>query len=125
MRPTKGISVDGGCSGNPGIAYYRAVDIATGEELFSEDIGIATNNIAEFLGLCHAIFKYPNEQIYTDSRTAIAWVKKKKANSTFSGEVSDRVKKAELMLQNIKYATIIKWETKLWGEIPADFGLKS
>ena len=36
-----------------------------------------------------------------------------------------RVKKAELMLQNIKYATIIKWETKLWGEIPADFGLKS
>jgi ribonuclease HI len=124
MKPTKGISVDGGCSGNPGLAYYRAVDIATGQELFREDIGMGTNNIAEFLGLCHAIFKYSNETIYTDSKTAIAWVKKRKANSSFSGDINERVRKAEVMLQKIKLPIIEKWETKLWGEIPADFGLK-
>jgi ribonuclease HI len=129
MKPKEGIAVDGGCSGNPGRAYYRAVDIATGKELFREEIGVATNNIAEFLGLCHAIhyvntnkIKHP---IYTDSRTAMSWVKNKKANSSFSENVIDeRLRKAETFLRILNFSNIRKWETKLWGEVPADFGLK-
>ena len=122
MRPKQGISVDGGCSGNPGKAYYRAVDIATGKELFSNSIGEATNNIAEFIGLCHAIRDYPNSIIYSDSITAISWVKKKKANSSYE---YPRLEKIEVWLNTLdKLPKIEKWLTKEWGEIPADFGLK-
>lgn len=125
MKPTKGISVDGGCSNNPGQAYYRAVDIATGKELFNVKIGIATNNIAEFLGLCHALHAFPNDIIYTDSITAIAWVRNKKAKSSFSGEdINKRLASAEKWLGTLKETKITKWDTKKWGEIPADFGLK-
>lgn len=125
MKPTKGISVDGGCSGNPGVAYYRAVDIATGEELFREDIGIATNNIAEFLGLCHALFKYKDEVIYTDSITALAWVRNKKAKTSFSSpHIDERIRKAEAWLKTLSNYNVQKWDTKKYGEIPADFGLK-
>src|SRR5215217_3081082 len=101
MRPSKGISVDGSCRGNPGKAAYRAVDIETGKELFNIDIGIATNNIAEFLGLCHVLYAYPNHTIYTDSVTAISWVKNKKAKTSFSGEeINKRITKAETWLKD-------------------------
>lgn len=122
MKPKEGISVDGGCSGNPGQAYYRAVDIATGKELFNIKIGKATNNIAEFIGLCHAIRDFPNSTIYSDSVTAISWVKNKRANSSYN---YPRLKKVENWLNTLsKIPKIEKWKTKEWGEIPADFGLK-
>lgn len=122
MKPTKGISVDGGCSGNPGLAYYRAVDIETGKELFRNNIGQATNNIAEFIALCHAIRDYPDSTIYSDSITAISWVKNKKAKSSFH---YPRLEKIENWLRTLnEMPKIQKWLTKEWGEIPADFGLK-
>lgn len=130
MKPNKGISVDGGCSGNPGLAYYRAVDIENGKELFRVDIGVATNNIAEFLGLCHAIFyarkNNIKQPIYTDSKTAMAWVKNKKAKTSFSeSSINNRLRDAEGYLKTINDLDIRKWETHLFGEIPADFGLKN
>mgnify|MGYP003616892205 CR=1 FL=1 len=122
MKPKEGISVDGGCSGNPGKAYYRAVDIATGKELFKNNIGIATNNIAEFIALCHAIRDFPTSTIYSDSVTAMAWVKNKKANSSYE---YPRLEKIEDWLKTLdKLPKIEKWRTKEGGEIPADFGLK-
>jgi ribonuclease HI len=122
MKPTNGIAVDGGCSGNPGLAYYRIVDIATNEELVRKDIGEATNNIAEFIGLCHAMKDYPNAVIYSDSITAISWVRKKKPNSSFEYQGLLALK---FWLENLKkQPEIRKWETKNWGENPADFGLK-
>jgi ribonuclease HI len=130
MKPNKGIAVDGGCSGNPGQAYYRGVDIETGKELFRYNIGEATNNIAEFLAICNAIY-YRNTMkldlvIYSDSQTAIAWVKHKIANSTYSNEyIEPRIRKAEQFLKSNKFEKIEKWITKSWGEIPADFGLKN
>lgn len=122
MKPTKGIAVDGGCSGNPGKAYYRAVNIDTGEEVFRKDIGIATNNIAEFIGLCNAIRDFPDETIYSDSVTAMSWVKNKRANSSFD---FPRLKLVEDWLKTLdKMPKIEKWQTKEWGENVADFGLK-
>jgi ribonuclease HI len=122
MKPKQGISVDGGCSGNPGKAYYRAVDIETGKELFKNNIGNATNNIAEFIAICHAIRDYPNSIIYSDSITAISWVRNKKSNSSFH---YPRLEKIEGWLKTLdKMPKIEKWKTKEWGEIPADFGLK-
>jgi ribonuclease HI len=121
-KPTSGIAVDGACSGNPGQAEYKIVDIATGKTLVSRKIGIATNNHAEFIGLCHALYSYPNEAIYSDSVTAISWVKNKKVNSKHPHPDVDRCIK---MLEGLnKKVEIIKWDTRVYGEIPADFGRK-
>lgn len=129
MKPNKGIAVDGGCSGNPGLAYYRGVDIETGEELFKVDIGEATNNIAEFLAICHALhYQIKNNisvPVFSDSQTAISWVNKSNANTTFVGEeINSRLRKAEQFLRTVGNRDIKKWDTKKFGEIPADFGLK-
>lgn len=135
MKPTKGICVDGSSRGNPGIAGYQAVDIETGKELFKVNIGISTNNIAEFIGLVHAISyarKNGYDAIYSDSQTAIAWVRNRKAKSTLV--MNDKTKKSieyversEKYLQTLEpgfFKLINKWETKLWGENQADFGFK-
>ncbi len=127
MRPTKGISVDGGTQGNPGICFYRGVDIESGEILFQNNLGMGTNNIAEFLGLCHAIFYVDKNNldldIYSDSITALSWVRKKRHKSSFIGPVITRMDRAcEFLRTSNKVPK--KWITDQWGEIPADFGRK-
>lgn len=125
-KPSRGIAVDVGTSGNPGFTFYRLVDIETKEQLAYAEIGHATNNIGEFLALCHGIHyvlsNKLNLPIYSDSQTAISWVKKKKTNSKFD---HPRLKTAEKYLESLKTVPIFaKWLTKEWGEIPADFNRK-
>jgi ribonuclease HI len=94
----------------------------------------ATVNVGEFLALVHglALLKKQGSKIpvYSDSRTAIAWVKKKSANSKMphtenNKELFDLIRRAEKWLQENSYENeILKWETRFWGEIPADFGRK-
>lgn len=94
----------------------------------------ATNNIGEFLAIVHALahLKKHNSSlpIYSDSRTAISWVKNKKANtkleeSAGNEEVFDLLERAVKWLQENTYPNkILKWETDYWGENPADFGRK-
>ena len=68
--------------------------------------------------------------IYSDSRTAISWVRKKKCNTRLkesdkNRELFELIRRAEDWLQNNHYITpVVKWETRAWGEIPADFGRK-
>ena len=60
----------------------------------------------------------------------MSWVRKKKCNTKLSRipknkPVFDLVDRAVNWLNNNTYTTVIvKWETKAWGEIPADFGRK-
>ena len=130
------IAVDGACSGNPGLMEYRGVYSKTGEELFRQGpFKNGTNNIGEFLALVHglAFLKQKNSPlpIYTDSKTALAWIKAKKARTRLEKNNSnailfDLIARAEIWLQQNKYTTqILKWETTVWGEIPADFGRKT
>lgn len=129
------ICVDAACSGNPGEMEYRAVDTWSHEEIFrSELYPVGTNNIGEFLGIVHALAIYhkdsPGLTIYTDSRIAMGWVKSKTMKSKLNrNEKTARlwrvVNRAERWLRNNEYNNPIKkWETKRWGEIPADFGRK-
>jgi ribonuclease HI len=129
------LSVDAACSGNPGVMEYRGVYSKTGEEIFHQGpFKEGTNNIGEFLALVHglAFLKQKNSPlpIYTDSKTALAWVKFKKAKTKLEKNTSnevlfDLITRAEGWLQNNQYNTpILKWETSVWGEIPADFGRK-
>lgn len=122
------IVVDGYCLGNPGQAGYKGVNLDTYEVLFEEHIGTATNNIAEYLAICHA-FHYLKKrnlplQVWSDSQTAISWIKKKKVNSTYKGEITNRLKNAEKFANEITEYTLTKWDTKSLGENPADFGNK-
>jgi ribonuclease HI len=129
------ISVDAASSGNPGVMEYQGVDTKTGKKLFKQGpFPQGTNNIGEFLALVHglAFLKERNSDriIYTDSRTAMSWVRKKNCNTKLAKteknkDVFELIERAIEWLKNNSYATIIvKWETKDWGEIPADFGRK-
>ncbi len=129
------ISVDAASSGNPGKMEYRGVETKSKKQLFIQGpFEQGTNNIGEFLALVHglAFLKKHNSNliIYSDSKTAISWVKKKTCNTKLQRNaknktVFDLVDRAVIWLKNNSYTTIIvKWETKAWGEIPADFGRK-
>lgn len=130
------IAVDGACSGNPGLMEYRGVDVMTGAELFRQGpFQDATNNIGEFLALVHALAFFHNTQndhtaIYSDSRTALAWVRDRKCKSKLERTVNNErvfelIGRAERWLATHSWRNrIIKWETEKWGEIPADFGRK-
>jgi len=129
------ISVDAASSGNPGIMEYRGVDTQTHQQLFHQGpFEQGTNNAGEFLALVHglAFLKQHNSdrKIYSDSKIAIAWVKKKKCNTKLkqnqkNKKIFELILRAENWLKTNSYkTTIIKWETKAWGEIPADFGRK-
>ena len=129
------ISVDAAVSGNPGKMEYRGVNTKTKKELFKQGpFPEGTNNIGEFLALVHGLAVLKNKKsnliIYTDSKTAMSWVKKKTCNTKLQPNdknkpVFDLVERALIWLKNNSYSTVIvKWETKAWGEIPADFGRK-
>ena len=129
------ISVDAASSGNPGKMEYRGVDTKTKKVLFKMGpFNNATNNIGEFLALVHGVAMMEKESdkkiIYSDSITAISWVRKKRCQTKLkknkeNEEVFDLIARAILWLKKNNYSIIIKkWETKLWGEIPADFGRK-
>lgn len=68
--------------------------------------------------------------VYTDSKTALAWVRNKKAKTTVqrtsgNAPVFELIARAETWLRNNTYPNLVlKWETEQWGEVPADFGRK-
>ncbi len=130
------LSVDAACSGNPGRMEYRGVDVMTGAELFRQGpYEEGTNNVGEFLALVHglALLKQMDNNampIYSDSKIAMSWITQKKcktklvktANNT---KIFELIQRAEKWLQENTFPNkILKWQTKTWGEIPADFGRK-
>jgi len=132
----KSIAVDAACSGNPGLMEYRGVDTATGFEFFKMGpFRKGTNNVGEFLAIVHALALLKKEgkhdlPIYSDSRIAIGWVNKKRVNtkldrSAVNESLFKLIERGIYWLKNNTYENpILKWETKKWGEIPADFGRK-
>lgn len=68
--------------------------------------------------------------IYSDSATAIKWVQQKRANTTLiknksTQQIYDLIERAEKWLRENQYSNkVLKWETHLWKEIPADYGRK-
>ncbi|MDR0428372.1 MAG: ribonuclease H family protein [Dysgonamonadaceae bacterium] len=129
------LSVDAACSGNPGVMEYRGVHTQTGTEIFrAGPFPCGTNNIGEFLAIVHglALLKKQNSPlpIYSDSLSAIKWVQDKASKTQLQPNKNnkmlfDLINRAEKWLRENTYSTLIlKWNTKEWGEIPADFGRK-
>ena len=129
------LAVDAACSGNPGVMEFRGVIIGTGKEVFYRGpFEQGTNNIGEFLALVLGLAYVKKYNlpwvIYTDSVTAQAWVRQRKCKTKIEWNAANQdlffmVRKAEQWLHDNTWATpILKWDTKQWGEIPADFGRK-
>ena len=129
------ISVDGAWNTSTGVVEYQGVHTTTKKSYFRigplED---GTNNIVEFLGIVHALayckqnnIKLP---IYSDSRNAIGWVRDKDARTNHD-KSEKNIKLFEMLDRAVKWLKeneyenqILKWETRAWGENPADFGRK-
>ena len=129
------LAVDAACSGNPGKMEFRGVIADTGTEVFHRGPYVGgTNNIGEFLAIVLGLAYLKKHQLpwvlYSDSKTAIAWVRQKKCKTQLEWNASNQnlllaVRAAEKWLAENSWTTrIYKWETEKWGEIPADFGRK-
>lgn len=129
------IAVDAASSGNPGKMEYRGVDTKTKKVLFHQGpFEQGTSNVGEFLALVHGLAflkqKKSDRILYSDSRIAIGWVRKGKCDTKLdktakNAQLFELIQRAEDWLKKNRYTTpIVKWETKAWGEIPADFGRK-
>ena len=129
------IAVDAACSGNPGMMEYQGVDVRTGYQIFHlGPLEQGTNNVGEFLAIVHAIALFyknnPKLTIYSDSQTAIKWVKNRKTRTRLEPTEKNRsifnlIQRAEKWLQENTFSNpVLKWDTDKWGEIPADFGRK-
>ena len=129
------LAVDAACN-NKGDFEYQGVWTLSNDVVFK--IGPyrkGSNNIGEFLALVHALAylnghkdeKMKTMPIYSDSKIAMSWVRAKtcRTKKEPSEEVLSLIARAEKWLKHNKYKNpILKWETKVWGEIPADFGRK-
>ncbi|MBN2444408.1 MAG: ribonuclease H family protein [Spirochaetales bacterium] len=128
------IAVDASCLGNPGILEYRGVDVKNRKVIFSRGpFKEGTNNIGEFLAIVEAI-RYLEKKgiempVYSDSLVAIKWVKNKVCNTQLSRHNSEELYLLiESALDYLKTVThpvrLLKWHTKSWGDIPADYDRK-
>ena len=128
------LAVDAACSGNPGVMEYQGVHVASRQQLFKFKAPIGTNNIGEFLAIVHGLAYLKKNNLpmplYSDSKIAMGWIAKKECKSKLpltpeTQELYEIIRRAETWLCNNTYSTqICKWDTELWGEIPADFGRK-
>lgn len=129
---TDSICVDAACNVSTQLMEYRGVFLRTRKVLFHRGpYEGGSNNIGEFLAIVHAMafmkqnkLNYP---IYTDSQTAISWVKKREVKTKVSTSpiVEHLISKAlEWLNSNSVNYPLLKWDTSVLGEIPADFGRK-
>ena len=131
------IAVDGACSRNPGPVEYQGVRVGTGEVIFRVGpLQGGTNNIGEYLALVHALALLDKAgdtttPVYADSRTSLAWLRNRGHRSKLepapgNARVRELLERADAWLQAHRDIPnpILKWNTREWGEIPADFGRK-
>ena len=130
------LCVDAACSGSPGKLEYRGVFTESAEEFFRVGpFPDGTNNVGEFLAIVHALtWMAKNESqlpVYSDSENAISWVYTGKCKTQLkhtprNAPLFVMIRSAENWLAENELLddAVLKWDTELWGENPADFGRK-
>jgi ribonuclease HI len=132
---TRSISVDAAWNNVSKDMEYQGVYTDTKELIFKQGpYADGTNNVGEFLAIVHALSYCKkhniNLPIYSDSKTALAWLRDKKLNSSLARtdknvEIFAMLDRAVKWIKDNSYNNpVLKWETASWGEIPADFGRK-
>jgi ribonuclease HI len=130
------LCVDAACNGSPGKLEYRGVFTESAEEFFRVGpFPDGTNNVGEFLAIVHALtWMAKNESqlpVYSDSENAISWVytgkcKTQLKHTSRNAPLFVMIRSAENWLAENELLddAVLKWDTELWGENPADFGRK-
>jgi len=128
------ISVDAACAGMPGPVEWRGVETESGKQIFrAGPYPGGTNNVGEFLAIVRGLTWLAEKQrdwpLYSDSENAILWVKAKKCRTKLertgkNAALFELIAHAEETLKDLKSFRILKWDTEMWGENPADFGRK-
>ena len=130
------LTVDAACNGAGDFEYKGVWNFNHDDDVFLVGpFKKGSNNIGEFLALVHALAylnshkdpKMKEIPIYSDSKIAMGWVKYGQCRTKKSPgpDVLQLIKRAEAWLNTNRFKNpILKWETKVWGEIPADFGRK-
>jgi ribonuclease HI len=130
------ICVDAACSGAPGKLEYRGVYTDSQEEIFRfGPFPDGTNNVGEFLAIVHALTwlaKHDKQlPVYSDSENGMAWVYTGKCRTNLKHTSQNAplfvmIHSAENWLaeNELDDDEVLKWDTDLWGENPADFGRK-
>jgi ribonuclease HI len=130
------IAVDAACNGSPGILEYRGVFTESGDEIFRfGPFADGTNNVGEFLAIVHGLSWMVKHKsplpVYSDSENGISWVYQGKCKTSLKHTAKNAslfamIHSAENWLaeNELDDDTVLKWDTELWGENPADFGRK-
>jgi ribonuclease HI len=130
------ICVDAACSGSPGKLEYRGVNTETGDQIFrAGPYADGTNNVGEFLAIVRALTWQAKHNmrvpVYSDSENAISWVytgecRTKLKHTPKNAPLFALIHSAENWLaeNELDDEAVLKWDTELWGENPADFGRK-
>ena len=130
------ISVDAACNGSPGDLEYRGVFTESGDEIFRfGPFPDGTNNVGEFLAIVHALIWMAKHKsplpLYSDSENGISWVYQGKCKTNLrhtprNAALFAMIHSAENWLaeNELDDDAVLKWDTNLWGENPADFGRK-
>ena len=130
------VAVDSACVGPTGPMEYRGVLTDRGRQIFhAGPFPRGTNNIGEFLAIVHALDWLVKNRVempvYSDSENAIAWVHAGRCQTKLKHEpataaVFALIRSAENWLaeNELRDGSVRKWDSRLWGEIPADFARK-
>lgn len=133
------IAVDAACRGNPWILEYQWVMIGSDRisctQLFYRGpYEQGSTNLGEFIALVVAlryVHKHPWLTIYSDSLTAMAWVRDRQVRTTLdlsqiNPVVRQQVQECVTWLRDHSshHRSIKKWNTQERWECPADFGRK-
>lgn len=132
------IATDAACPSNPWPIEYRGVCINNKKEIFSIwPLSGGSTNIAEYLGIIHGLAWMMDHSdytiLYSDSKIAINRVETNTFRTQIhetneNKELRDIIRRAQERLRNNptrKQKIVLKKRpTKLWGQIPADFGRK-
>jgi ribonuclease HI len=130
------IVVDASCMPNPGKMEYRGMLYKTGEIIFSSPVyEYGTVHIGEFLAIAEALMYCKNNNlnypIYSDSIIGMIWIKNKMAKTQllefeWTEKLFSKIYDCEKWLKDNPYENEVrKWQTRWWGEIPADYGRKN
>ncbi len=128
MPLTDSITVWAMCRQNPAGMEFKGVDTPAQTLIFSKTFETGDVDTGNFLAIVHALKLLSRNKldvavIYTNSNTAIRWVKNKNCDckpvkNKKEKKLSEAVRAAEKWLSGNDYSTkILKWNINEWGDI--------
>lgn len=126
--PMTGICSDASSSNPYGPCEFRVVNIRTKEVLYANKHSKCSVNVGEFLALVEGLRANSYLPVYTDSQIAHRWAMdcscrtKVPMDAATQAHVDSSIAWLRAHPDAVERAK--RWNTRQWGEIPADFGRK-